>query len=105
MVKVIRETYKNAKIVYYDIGLTAEEEALQEWPSFFYIDSSVRIREPILHRMVDAVKNGSQPSILSFNGTRHSIFATAYPTTYKYLPISRLLASAYEEIAGTPFAY
>ncbi|KAI6171814.1 hypothetical protein M3Y98_00904100 [Aphelenchoides besseyi] len=119
MVKVIRETYKNAKIVYYDIGLTAEEvdevqswcnveyrkfnfsafpshvsslksyafkivmiEALQEWPSFFYIDSSVRIREPILHRMVDAVKNGSQPSILSFNGTRHSIFATAYPSKF-----------------------
>ncbi|KAI6228592.1 hypothetical protein M3Y99_01210000 [Aphelenchoides fujianensis] len=167
MIKSIRETYKNARIVYYDIGLTeaqAEEvrgwcnveyrlfnfnaypphltwlksyafkimlivrlplssayssvqEALQDWKSFFYVDSSVRIRKPILHRMVDAVKEGRMDAAVlelqrlppldlcdhvlecapSFACLLHLLFGE----TYHYLPTARLIASAYEEFAAT----
>ncbi|KAI6193199.1 hypothetical protein M3Y96_00993000 [Aphelenchoides besseyi] len=62
-------------------------EALQEYGTFFYFDSSIRITGRNMNEFLRAVKDRRLTPLSNHVATSHSVFSTTHMKMYDYLPL------------------
>ncbi|KAI6183476.1 Protein of unknown function DUF1647 domain containing protein [Aphelenchoides bicaudatus] len=79
----------------------AQIEVFKTHKTFYYFDSSVRVKGKLNH-LIGLQKKKLPPVVLSTQAV-HSVYATAHPTTLEFFPIPKLILEAPELEANSIF--